>query len=148
MIKLASGEERTIILTIFAESKLELKAYNLTVKGNFSGLETLASIDVNVMAETEITSEPKVGPMSWVWFVFIRDRLRYFRRLFSKKAHKKPVTFYQENIPLYENQERIQRKQGRFTFESLNNKALTDHQWVCIGCGVISPGSGSVDTRR
>ena len=67
-VELGAGEERTVNNKIFAESKLELKTYNLTVEAVFSGERTTASMDVEITGEMKTNDEGK-RVMSWIWFI-------------------------------------------------------------------------------
>ena len=67
-IELGIGEEKMINITIFAESKLELKIYDLTIEAVFSGERTTASMNVKVTGGTKTGGENS-DPLSWVWFV-------------------------------------------------------------------------------
>ena len=65
---LSPKEEKTINVNIFAESKLELKTYDLTVEASFSGKRSTASISVKVKDDSKgIPKDPKKE--SWTWFI-------------------------------------------------------------------------------
>ena len=66
-VELGIGEEKTINVKIFAESKLELKTYPLTVEAVFSRERTTANMNVKVTEESKMDEENK-GLMSWLWF--------------------------------------------------------------------------------
>jgi len=67
-IDLGVGEEKTININIFAESRLQLKTYDLTIEAIFSGERATASMSVTVASEKG-TDEGKAGLMSWLWFI-------------------------------------------------------------------------------
>ena len=62
------GEEKTIIVKIFAQSKLVLKTYNLTVKATFALEEFSASIDVKVVGEAESVGTDNKSK-SWTLYI-------------------------------------------------------------------------------
>ena len=68
VVELSIGEERTINIKIFAESRLELNTYDLTVEAVFSGERTTASVSVKVTGEIEVEGK-KTSTISWIWFV-------------------------------------------------------------------------------
>ena len=68
IVKLAIGEERVLELKIFADSKFEVREYDLTIKAIYSEVELSASLKVNVMDGSSSGGES--GMMeSWLWFL-------------------------------------------------------------------------------
>ncbi len=68
VVELEIGEEKSISVKIFAESKLELKTYDLTIRASYSEEETIASIKVKVVeGETSVT--PDNRSKSWTLYI-------------------------------------------------------------------------------
>jgi len=67
-IELGVGEEKTLNVKIFAELKLELKTYNLTVRASFSGEECSTFIDVKVV-DDPASITPDNRSKSWMLYI-------------------------------------------------------------------------------
>jgi len=67
-VDLDPDEEKTVIMVLFAKLKLEAKTYELVVKGDYSGMERTARVNVTVKKEAVTSPSEREGALPWLWF--------------------------------------------------------------------------------
>ena len=67
-IHLEKGAKRTIELKVFADSKLAVKTYYLTIQATYSSVESSASMSIDVVKKEESESGDKKLE-SWTWII-------------------------------------------------------------------------------